>query len=499
MSKSISQACVLLGFTGLVACSAEGPGNSDEITASRSDPIINGTTVTNDTLGTPKIDTPVGYCSSTLLGDRWILTAHHCVTKEAVRSGGTAVDPASIKATMLNGATAKGTQVLLHPSVNVALVQLDQTFTNPSTGLPFGNPLFLGSATSLVNGGVYCQGWGASSSDGSGGGVLRSATLTVSSANSSSFSTKPNNFSQIQYAGDSGSPCFVTIDGVPRVVGVDSTRNTNGNQVTQTNQVSIDAFRDWAEGLMGNAATVFAAANFAGKAQAMFPSPAGGFYDYFRLLVGNDVISSLTVPTGWQVLLYNASGFKQFMQTFTQTTTYVGDSVNDRTSSVVVEGGVVVFQDSNLQSPLTNFTGADSLTMPRGCDNAVRSMSVPAGWRVQLFDNTDHTGASQTFEEGAYRNLDATASAISIEQPAEVYVNANFNGAVGRLLPGCYGWNALGVPNDSISSIFVPINMSVTVYTDGQYTGTSATFTDSQLTLSSTLNDKISSICVSRT
>lgn len=504
MRLSIIKACTLLTLSGLVACgSVDGSADWNEAVDSNEESIINGTPVTTDSLGTPMLVAGGSLCSSTLLSDRWLLTAHHCVTNEGVTTGGTPIQAASITVTQLGGATAHGTQVFLHPTLDVALVHLDSSFLNAS-GRPFANPLYLGSGYSLVPGPLYCQGWGRNTFGG-GSGVLRSATLTVEAGNTRWFRLKPNSAGQIQWRGDSGSACFITIDGVPRVTGVQSTGTVDGTQITAATLVSVEAFRDWAEGLMGNSVTLFENPNFAGRAQALLPGGAGaGGYDYFRLLVGNDVVSSLTVPPAWALNLYRASGFVDLMANFGVTQMpSLGSGVNDQTSSALLFGGVILYADPSLGSPLDALVKGGRFTFSGATNNSVSSLTVPMGWRVQLFGSSNFTGPSATFEEGTYLSVgnifnDTFSSAI-VEEPVEVYADPNFNGAVGRLLPGCYGWNALGISNDTMSSIFVPSGMSVTVFNAGQLdpSAGTATFTSSQSSLGS-LNDKISSLCITR-
>ncbi|MCY1082512.1 Vps62-related protein [Archangium lansingense] len=73
--------------------------------------------------------------------------------------------------------------------------------------------------------------------------------------------------------------------------------------------------------------------NYGGRVQSLQP----GRYDMSQLTgVGNDSVSSLQVPSGWSVTLYE-HGFDGRSKLFTADTVWVGDDFNDLTSSVVVE------------------------------------------------------------------------------------------------------------------------------------------------------------------
>src|SRR5688572_26362313 len=212
MANSMIKTSALVGWLALSACGgADGVGAEDEVSQSQVEPIINGTSVSADTLGTLKVNS---NCSGTLLSDRWLLTAKRCTTVEGV-PGGTPLDPETMVVKHLDGSTAHGTLVFRHPSVDVALLRLDQSFLN-ARSLPFSNPLFLGSATSLVDGSVFCQGWGKKTAA-EGTGVLRSAVMTVSSASTSEYQMPANGLAQLLAPGDAGPACFITIDGVRRV------------------------------------------------------------------------------------------------------------------------------------------------------------------------------------------------------------------------------------------------------------------------------------------
>jgi hypothetical protein len=62
-----------------------------------------------------------------------------------------------------------------------------------------------------------------------------------------------------------------------------------------------------------------------------------GRYDIGALTVGNDAISSLTVPPGWRVTLYQNGGFTGSTKVITSDTSMLGSDFNDITSSIVVE------------------------------------------------------------------------------------------------------------------------------------------------------------------
>lgn len=79
--------------------------------------------------------------------------------------------------------------------------------------------------------------------------------------------------------------------------------------------------------------TLFQHANFNGLSQSFGP----GRYDVGKLTIGNDVASSVLVPPGFQVTLYEHAGFKGKKKVLRADTSYVGDDFNDIVSSLVVD------------------------------------------------------------------------------------------------------------------------------------------------------------------
>jgi hypothetical protein len=239
-------------LAGVLAATVFGCGveGDNEPVTTTTDEIINGTTVTTDTWGSPFYG-----CSSTLLRDRWLLTAKHCNP-----SNGSSV-------TLLNGQTAVTEDPkFIHPSLDVMIVHLSAPLTPSGTAATRGPyPLYRGSEAQMLNKTIYGQGYGVNSCDGNGNctgfGTLRSENVLVTVVNTGlpgfcdgsagCFRTAPTN-GQRTAAGDSGGGTMLKNASAPlnRVVG-----SVSGSSVTEDFHVSAVWFRDWANGIIGTAPT----------------------------------------------------------------------------------------------------------------------------------------------------------------------------------------------------------------------------------------------------
>lgn len=82
-----------------------------------------------------------------------------------------------------------------------------------------------------------------------------------------------------------------------------------------------------------NRVVIYSDHNYQGRSQELEP----GRYDVNQVAIGNDHLSSLKVPSGLRVVLYEHAGFQGKSKVFTSDTPYVGDDFNDFASSLEIQ------------------------------------------------------------------------------------------------------------------------------------------------------------------
>lgn len=182
-------------------------------------------------------------CSATIIAPTWILTAQHCVA-----GGGTyTFNIGSLDQTQ--GESATGVNIVVSPSADFALVELDHAVD--ATYSPLGNP-----GDVAVGDTVQVYGWGATCTDRPEiecqSQMLKVANVSVSSINCSDYrggtAVCANRVDGITAGGDSGGPMFATApDGSYVQIGVAST----SDRQTFTAYGNVTVYRDWIASVAG--------------------------------------------------------------------------------------------------------------------------------------------------------------------------------------------------------------------------------------------------------
>jgi hypothetical protein len=165
-----------------------------------------------------------------------------------------------------------------------------------------------------------------------------------------------------------------------------------------------------------------------------------GRYNTRQLGIRNDALSSIRIPSGWNVTVYKEGDFRGSSRTFYSNVYCLDGEYNDQASSIVVTG-------------------------PGGVDNGY----------IPPQNNNDYTSARER---------------------VTVYDQCNFGGLSYGFSPGRYNYNGLGIGNDKISAIRIPNGFRITVYQAKDFNGASRTYTYDQSCLDGQWNNQISSMII---
>ncbi len=275
-----------------------------------------------------------------------------------------------------------------------------------------------------------------------------------------------------------------------------------------------------------NRVTVYRDCGFKGSAQSF----EEGWYTVNQLGIGNDEISSIWVPKGWIITIYEDDGFQGERRSYNTAVDCLPDDWNDEISSIHIrrdnnfgnyrEGEVVVYQDCYFKGQRAVLSEGSFRNYQLGIGNdEISSIRIPIGWTVTVYEHDNFQGQSQAYtstidclppnwndrissirvsRRGGYNNYNNNNYNYSSDDQVVVYRDCNFQSVSKGFGEGNFRADELGVGNDRMSSLKIPRGWIVTVYEDNNFGGASRVFTHTVECMPQGWNDRISSMRISR-
>lgn len=261
-----------------------------------------------------------------------------------------------------------------------------------------------------------------------------------------------------------------------------------------------------------------------------------GTYRGYQMKIDNDKLSSIQIPAGMKVTIYENDNFSGRSQTYTSNVPCLEPNWNDMASSIVVENSylqnsnpndyVVFYNDCYSKGfskslKIGTYTGSELGSLK----NNISSFTIYGNLRVRVYVNNENASgyfttfdASQTCLSNSYN--DKISSLVVEYNPngannnypnnnnnypnnnnnsgnlTTFYTDCNYGGNSIRLMPGYYSGEKLGLFRYDISSIEIPNNVRVKVYQSDNMTGNYTTITSSSSCLTGGLNNQIGSVVI---
>lgn len=142
-----------------------------------------------------------------------------------------------------------------------------------------------------------------------------------------------------------------------------------------------------------------------------------GSYNVGELGIPNDSLSSMKIPSGMRVTLYEHENFRGRTKVFTSDTTYVGDDFNDLTSAILIDLVATVYEHGSYQGR-SQALGVGNYPMSALTfgNDAISSIKVPPGMQVILFEH-EFSGARKvvTTDIPFLSDFNDTTSSIQVK------------------------------------------------------------------------------------
>jgi hypothetical protein len=252
---------------------------------------------------------------------------------------------------------------------------------------------------------------------------------------------------------------------------------------------------------------------------------AGRYYSY-QMKVANDRLSSIQVPYGMKITIYEHDNFQGRSKTYFGNTPCLETEWRNAASSLIVENEIsqqggqndyVVFYADCYQRGVSQTLrpGTYSANDLGSLKYNISSFTISGNLRIKLYLNNEYaSGNAITHAASVYclpqSQNDKTGSLVieyipgvqgggntgNSDEFATFYTECDFRGNALRLMPGTYSATKLGLMKNSIASIQVPLSLRVKAYTSENMFGSSSLLTDDVNCLDQNLRNRIASLVV---
>ena len=280
--------------------------------------------------------------------------------------------------------------------------------------------------------------------------------------------------------------------------------------------------------LSQNYVTLHDQCNYSGRQYTL----EAGSYRGYQMKIDNDRLSSIQIPAGMKVTIYEHDQFEGRSTTYTSSAGCLDASWKNMASSIIVE---------NTYNNQPGYGQNDYITFYNDCYSKgysqslrpgtysgsqlgaskfnISSFSIYGNLRVRVYLNSENlNGASATFDANqtclSSGYSDKIGSLIIENKPAlpsypagggspgtgnyaTLYTDCNYNGNALRLMPGTYQGDKLGILKYNSSSIQFSSNLRARVYLDNEYLSGSSYLIDyDNNCMNSNLRNRIGSIVI---
>ena len=265
--------------------------------------------------------------------------------------------------------------------------------------------------------------------------------------------------------------------------------------------------------------TLYSSCNYFGFSKSL----EKGYYNTNDLGIGNDKLSSIRVPDGYTITLYQDGDFKGQSTLYSSDISCLPGDWNDKVSSVYVNyernysnnEAVTLYMDCNYRGYSKSLGEGSYRVYELGISNdQLSSIRVPRGYSITLYQDDNFQGSSTRYEEDIPClpvNWNDRTSSIVITRRwnnfgwnnnnnavvVTLFSDCNYGGLNKSLGTGTYKYYELGIGNDQLSSIRISNGYSLVLFQDDNFQGQSITYLDDVACLNPNWNKKVSSVIIS--